>query len=292
MKLALHVPNFSLPDGPAAFAPTLAATARAADEGGFATLTVMDHWFQMKPLGGAAEPMLEAYTTLGFLAQATTRIALGPLVAGVIYRESGALIKTATTLDVLAGGRTYLGLGAGWYEREAHGLGFPFPPRAERFERLEETLQIVRQMWGPDDGAYDGRHYRLAETLCLPKPLNPPPVMIGGQGERKTLRLVAKYADACNLFANPDHGPAAIAGKLDVLREHCAREGTDFDRIRRTILWGPRFDPATEGAPFVEQMQGFAKIGVQEVHVVPGGDDPVSFVRDLGRSVVPDLAAL
>jgi F420-dependent oxidoreductase-like protein len=292
MRLGVHVVRFDFDGGAPTIGPTLAAFGVAAEEAGLDNVSVMDHYFQMEMVGGPELAMLEAYTTLGFLAAHTSTVELQALVTGVTYRHPGLLAKIVATLDVLSGGRAMLGIGAGWYEREHLGLGVPFPPVAERFERLEETLQIVRQMWGPDDGAYDGRHYRLAETLCLPKPLNPPPVMIGGQGERKTLRLVAKYADACNLFANPDHGPAAIAGKLDVLREHCAREGTDFDRIRRTILWGPRFDPATEGAAFVELMQGFAKIGVQEVHVVPGGDDPVSFVRDLGRSVVPDLAAL
>ncbi|MGN6132560.1 MAG: LLM class F420-dependent oxidoreductase, partial [Nocardioidaceae bacterium] len=253
---------------------------------------LMDHWFQMEYVGGPALNMLEGYTTLGYLAAHTSSVELQLLVTGVTYRHPGLLAKIVATLDVLSGGRAALGIGAGWYEREHRGLGVPFPPLAERFERLEETLRIVRQMWGPDDGPFEGRHYRLEETLCLPAPLRPPPVVVGGQGERKTLRLVAKYADACNLFADPEGGPEAIARKLRVLEEHCAREGRAYDVIRKTILWSPGFDPATEGAAFVEQMKGFADIGIEQVHVMPPDDRPVSFVQHLGRSVVPALAEI
>ena len=202
MKLGIHFANFTLPGGPASLAPTLGATARAAEEGGCTTFTLMDHWFQMEQFATAQDPMLEGYTSLGYLAGRTGRITLGLLVTGVTYRHPGLLAKIVTTLDILSGGRAQLGIGAAWYEREHLGLGVPFPPVGERFERLEETLQICHQMWSDDDGPYEGRHYRLAETICSPRPIRQPRprILVGGSGERKTLRLVARYADACNLM--------------------------------------------------------------------------------------------
>ncbi len=289
MRLGMHLISFDFDGGPAAIAPTVAAVAAAAEEAGLDNLSVMDHYFQMEMVGDAGLPMLEGYTTLGFLAAHTSTVELQLLVTGVTYRHPGLLAKILATLDVLSGGRAVLGIGAAWYDREHAGLGVPFPPLAERFERLEETLQIVRQMWGPDTGPFEGTHYRLAETICSPPPLRTPPVMVGGQGERKTMRLVAKYADACNLFANPGDGPAAIERKLEVLRSHCEREGTDYDAIRKTILWAAPLDPATGADEFVEHMSGFAEVGVEEVHVMHLGNDPVPFVEGLGRSVVPAL---
>src|SRR5689334_7801962 len=184
----------------------------------------MDHFFQMDGTGPADQPMLEAYTTLGHVAAVTERMQLGVLVTGVMYRYPGLLAKTVTTLDVLSGGRARFGIGASWYEREQRALGVPVVPVAERFERLEETLRICLQMWSDDNGPFTGRHYRLEETLCEPQPISRPhpPIMIGGSGEQKTLRLVARYADACNLFGAP---PQEIARKLDVLRAHCENEG-------------------------------------------------------------------
>ena len=210
MKLAVHCANLSYAGGPETLAATLAGVARAADQGGVTTLTMMDHWFQMEDLGGPAEPMLEGYTSMGFLAGRTERVQLGLLVTGVTYRHPGLLAKVVTTLDVLSSGRALLGLGAAWYEREHRALGVPFPPVAERFERLEETIRICRQMWSDDDGPFEGEHYRLAETICTPSPVQAggPPLLVGGVGERKTLRLVAQYADACNLFdLGPEGGP-------------------------------------------------------------------------------------
>src|SRR5436190_17367762 len=220
MKLAIHCANLSYPGGPTALGPTLAQVARTADEGGVTTLTMMDHWFQMERLGGPPEPMLEGYTSLGFLAGQTRNLELGLLVTGVTYRHPGLLAKIVATLDVLSGGRAMLGLGAAWYEREHDGLGVPFPSTRERFERLEETILVIRQMFGEDDGAFEGRHYQLAETINNPQVVRPggPRLVIGGGGERKTLRLVAQYADATNLF------PASVEEmrhKLDVLRRHC-----------------------------------------------------------------------
>src|ERR1700759_1992824 len=196
MKLAIHCANLSWPGGPEALAPTLAEVARVADDGGIATLTMMDHWFQMEQLGGPAEPMLEGYTSLGFLAAQTSNLELGLLVTGVTYRHPGLLAKTVTTLDVLSGGRAMLGIGAAWYEREHLALGVPYPPGAERFERLEETIQICEQMWSHNAGPYDGKYYQLAETICVPRPLQSPrpPVLIGGGGGKKKLRLVGTEA--------------------------------------------------------------------------------------------------
>lgn len=288
MDLGVHLVNFDLPGGPAAVAPTLARVGEVAEGIGVANLSVMDHYLQMDmaALGGPMAPMLEGYTTLGYLAGQTRTVELQLLVTGVTYRHPALLAKIVTTLDVLSGGRAVLGIGAAWYEREHLAYGVPFPPLAERFERLEETLQIVRQMWGPEEGPYEGRHYHLAETINSPQPLHRPLIMIGGTGERKTLRMVAQYADACNLFANQDTTPDQIAHKLAVLREHCDRLGTDYSAIRKTILWNSPVDDR-----FVEVMAGFADVGISEVHVMPFRTEPVAFVEGLG-SIVPELRGL
>ncbi len=297
MRVGVHLVDFGFAGGAATIESTLADAGRAAEEAGLDNLSVMDHYFQMEGmgLGDAPAPMLEAYTTLGFLAAHTTTVELQALVTGVTYRHPGLLAKIVTTLDVLSGGRAMLGIGAGWYEREHRGLGVPFPPLSERFERLEETLQIVLQMWSDNDGPYDGTHHQLAETLCSPPPLTAPhpPIMIGGSGEQKTLRLVAKYADACNFFAQPESGPGAVKAKLDVLADHCANEGTDFERIRKTILWSVPLDPTSPAgaADFAEHMKRYADVGIVEVRVTPR-DNPVSFIRDLGTYVVPAIGQL
>jgi F420-dependent oxidoreductase-like protein len=219
VKLGVHYWNYSRPPEPARIAATLAETARVAEQAGVSSFTVMDHYFQMDRVAAAGEPMLEAYTTLGHVAAITERMTLGVLVTGVMYRHPGLLAKIVTTLDVLSGGRARLGIGASWYEREQRGLGVPVVPVAERFERLEETLQICLQMWSDDDGPFHGRHYQLAETLCAPAPIQwpHPPILVGGGGEKKTLLLAARYADACNLFGS---SPADVAHKLEVLRSH------------------------------------------------------------------------
>ena len=289
MKIGIHFPNFTLPGGPEAIAGHLAASARAAEDAGCAIFTLMDHWFQMESLGGPHAPMLEGYTSLGFVAGQTRRIELSLLVTGVTYRHPGLLAKIVTTLDVLSGGRARLGLGAAWYEREHLGLGVPFPPVSERSERLEETLQICRQMWSDDDGPYEGRHYRLAETICLPRPIQRPgpKILIGGSGERKTLRLVARYADACNLFA-PSHG--VVAHKLDVLARHCEAEGRDYAAIEKTTLLGG--DPLDDVEGFIAGMDAFAKLGIELVWLMPAGPDPAAWVAQVGERVVPRVAQL
>jgi F420-dependent oxidoreductase-like protein len=293
VRVGVHLVAFDVPRGSTVEA-TVADVGRAADEAGVANLSLMDHYLQLDVLGGPEQPMLEGYTTLGFLAAATANVDLLLLCTGVTYRHPGLLAKIVTTLDVLSAGRAVLGIGAAWNEREHRALGVPFPPVAERFERLEETLQIVRQMWSDDDGPFEGRHYRLAETINVPQPLRRPPIMIGGGGEKKTLRLVARYADACNLFASPRAGgPAAVEAKLAVLRAHCEREGTDYDRIQKTILYtGPLALGAAGGEQFAEEMTGYLAVGVTEVHVMPSGGDPVAFVENLGEHVLPHLAGL
>jgi F420-dependent oxidoreductase-like protein len=285
MKLGLHYWNFSTPADPAAIAPALGETARIAEQAGVASFTVMDHYFQMDAYGSADEPMLEGYTTLGYVAALTERMTLGVLVTGVTYRHPGLLAKIVTTLDVLSGGRSRLGIGASWYEREQVGLGVPVVPVAERFERLEETLQICLQMWSDDNGPFEGRHYQLAETLCVPAPLTTPhpPIMIGGGGEKKTLRLVARYADACNLFGD---GGDDVAHKLDVLRRHCADEGRDYDTIQKTVLhMGPVLDDV-DG--FLAAAERYAALGVTEVEVMPDRH-PVEYAGAVAEQLLPRL---
>ncbi|MGA2836402.1 MAG: LLM class F420-dependent oxidoreductase [Acidimicrobiales bacterium] len=287
MELGIHFANFTLPGGPQAIGPVLSGTARAAEDAGCVTFTLMDHYFQMEEFADRREPMLEGYTSLGFLAGRTERMTLGLMVTGVTYRHPGLLAKIVTTLDVVSGGRAQLGIGAAWYEREHLAYGVPFPPVAERFERLEETLQICHQIWSDDDGPYEGTHYRLAETICSPRPVSSPhpPILVGGGGERKTLRLVARYADACNLFAVD---PAEVAHKLDVLERHCADEQRDPDDIRRTIL--AMVDPLSDVDGFLSTMEGYGALGVELVEVMPLVDDPVAWATRLGEQVVPRLA--
>ncbi len=290
MRLAIHFPNFTLPGGAAALAPTLAATAKTAEDAGCSAFTLMDHWFQMEYFATAEEPMLEGYTSLGFLAGQTQRITLGLLVTGVTYRHPGLLAKTVATLDVLSSGRAQLGIGAAWYEREHLGLGVPFPSTAERFERLEETLQICRQMWSDDDGPYEGRHYQLAETVCSPRPLQQPSprILIGGSGEKKTLRLVARYADACNLFATD---PAEVAHKLEVLARHCDTENRDPRDIERTIIWSVG-DPLDDRDGFLADMERYAELGIDQVWVGARAADPAGWVAELAGWAVPKLQEL
>ena len=287
MDVGIHYANFSHPQWQSTLVDRLTATAKVADEGGVALFTVMDHYFQMASLGGPQEPMLEGYTTLGYLAAATERVDLGLLVTGVTYRRPGLLAKVVSTLDVLSRGRAWLGIGAAWYDREHEGLGVPFPPLAERFERLDETIRIVEQMWSDDDGPFEGAHYRLAETSCVPRPVRGRvPLLIGGQGERKTLRLVARYADACNLFTG--EGPEGVARKLDVLRRHCADLGRDYDGIRKTILWFG--DPVAELDRFRREMDRYAELGVTLASISPPTDDPQAWAGALVERVLPRVS--
>ena len=288
MQVGIHFANFTLPGVPESIAPALSQTAIVADQGGVTGFTLMDHWFQMEGFQTAQDPMLEGYTGLGFLAGQTSSMTLGLLVTGVTYRHPGLLAKIVTTLDVLSGGRAELGLGAAWYEREHLALGVPYPPVSERFERLEETLQICLQMWSDDDGPFKGSHYELAETICSPPPIQRPhpPIRIGGSGEKKTLRLVARYADACNLFAI---SVAEVTHKLEVLERHCADEDRDPAAITKTIL--ALGNPLSDVDAFVAQMAEYAALGVHEVDLMPEGD-PVAFTTEVCERVVPRLAEL
>jgi len=288
VKVDLHYWNYSTPSDPAEIATTLAEAVRTAEQAGFSSFTVMDHYFQMDRVAAAEEPMLEGYTTLGYVAAESERMTLGVLVTGVMYRHPGLLAKVVTTLDVLSGGRARLGIGASWYEREQRGLGVPVVPVAERFERLEETLQICLQMWSDDNGPFNGRHYQLAETLCAPPPISQPhpPILVGGGGEKKTLLLVARYADACNVFGS---SPADVAHKLDVLRAHCDDEGRDYDRIVKTVL---AVQPALADVDgFVAAAGEYSALGVTEVAVMPiPGMSPVEFTEQFAAQVLPRLA--
>jgi F420-dependent oxidoreductase-like protein len=289
MLLGVHCANLTWPGGPDVLGTTLAGVARAADEGGATTLTMMDHYFQMEHLGGPAEPMLEGYTSLGFLAAQTTRIELGLLVTGVTYRHPGLLAKIVTTLDVLSQGRAMLGLGAAWYEREHLGLGVPYPSTGERFERLEETLQILKRAWS-DGGTFAGKHYRLEELTLVPQPLQPggPRILVGGAGERKTLRLVAQYADACNLFPS---GTDEMRRKLDVLRGHCDAVGRDYDEIAKTII-GSLDRPLDDVDTWLALMQEYADLGVTQVWLGPDAADPVAWTEQMCAQVLPRLAEI
>jgi len=289
MKLGIHFMNFTHPGGGAALRAAVGDTAVVADEAGITRFTAMDHYFQMENFQTAHDPMLEGYSVLNFVAAKTERLELGLLVTGVTYRYPGLLAKIVTTLDVLSGGRAILGIGAAWYEREHRALGVPYPPVAERFERLEEAVQICQQMWSDNDGPYEGKHYQLAETICEPRPLQspPPPILIGGGGEKKTLRLVAKYADASNLFSTSIED---VGRKLDVLRAHCDAEGRDYDAIEKTIIG--RVDPSGDVSGFLREMEEYAKLGVDLVEVAPAMPDPARFVTQLGEKVVRPLAEI
>jgi F420-dependent oxidoreductase-like protein len=292
MKLGLQIPSFTWSGDTQRSAALLAGIGRAAEDAGFFSLWVMDHFFQIEMIGKTEEPMLEAYSTLSFLAGVTQRIKLGPLVTGVIYRYPGILVKTATTLDVLSGGRTYFGIGAAWFEREARGLGVPFPPLRERFERLEETVQIALQMWSGKVAPFEGKHYRLAETLNAPQPISKPhpPIMIGGAGEKRTLPLVAKYANACNLYAfdNLD----TLRAKLAVLRRHCDAIGRPFDSIERTALGSIDVRKGGMSArDAVEYCRRIHEAGIQHLIVSIPDIHELTSIELLKNEVIPIVTA-
>jgi F420-dependent oxidoreductase-like protein len=291
MKIGLHIPDFTWPDGPGRMGTTLAEIARTADAIGFDAIAVADHVWQHPYLGGPGLPMLECYATLSFIAANTRRARLLGVVTPVHFRYPGLLAKTVTTLDVLSGGRAWLGIGAGYWEEESRGLGIPFPPTAERFEQLEETLQICLQMWRGDERPFEGVHYRLERPINVPPSLARPhpPIMIGGGGERKTLRLVARYADACNLYPMPD-----LPDKLRVLREHCAAEGRDYDSIEKTCMFHS-FDVGEDGSRVGETIELLRRLAGQGVQTLIGSVkhvDRITPLELLGREVIPAVADL
>jgi F420-dependent oxidoreductase-like protein len=287
MKVGLHIPDFTWDGGPAALRLRLRDVAQQAEQAGVDRVSVMDHVWQIGHIGPPEHEMLEAYTTLGWLAASTERVRLLTVVTAVVYRDPGLVAKAVSTLDVLSGGRAMLGIGAAWNEAEARGLGLFFPPLAERYERLEEALRICLQMWSDDDGPFDGKHYHLERTLNSPQPLTRPRprILVGGSGERKTLRLVARYADACNIRDSDE-----LAHKLDVLRAHCAAEGRDYAEIEKTVQ--TRFDLGKNGehvAQTIEHLHALAELGVQVAH---GSVTDVGSLRPLelmGEQVIPAI---
>ncbi len=266
MRLGLHISDFTWDGGAPELRGRLGEIARRAEEGGVDRISVMDHVWQIHVIGPPEHAMLEAYTALGWLAAKTERVKLLTMVTAVVYREPGLLAKAVTTLDVLSGGRAILGIGAAWNEDESKGLGLPFPPVSERFERLEEAILIMKQMWSGAEGPFDGKHYHLARTLNSPQALSSPhpPILIGGGGEKKTLKLVARYADACNIAAyNLDD----TAHKLDVLRQHCVNEGRDYDEIEKTAQ--TRYDLGAHGEnvnQVIEHLHRVAELGFSQAH--------------------------
>jgi len=288
MDVGIHYIDF-LPGDPATLAPTLLATATAAEDIGASVFTLADHFFQMENVGRAQDPFLEGYTSLGYLAGRTASITLTLLVTGVTYRHPGVLAKTVTTLDVLSQGRSMFGIGAAWYEREHLALGIPYPPVRERFEMLEETLQICQQMWSDNDGPYDGKHYQLAETICEPRPIRRPPILIGGGGEKKTLRMVAQYADVWN---STDYELDVVAHKLDVLQRHCDTVGRDFAEIQKTV--GLFLNPFADVDGYLKSAEGLARFGVQLINTgpFPGNPDPAGFVKRFGDEVMPRISQI
>jgi F420-dependent oxidoreductase-like protein len=285
MKVGLHISDFTWEGGPAELRVRLGEIARQAEQGGVDRLSVMDHVWQIANIGPPEHEMLEAYTTLGWLAARTERVKLLTVVTAVVYRDPGLLAKSVTTLDVLSGGRAMLGIGAAWNAEESAGLGLFFPPLAERFERLEEALQICLQMWSGSDGPFDGEHYHLGRTLNSPPSLSRPhpPILIGGAGEKKTLRLVAKYADACNIFDSPQLGH-----KLDVLREHCAREGRDYAEIEKNAQ--TRFDLGEHGErvnQVIEHLHELSELGIEVAHGTLIGAGSLAPLDLMAERVIP-----
>ena len=289
MRIGLQIPSFTWPGGSAEIGPRLAEIVQTADQAGFSSIWLMDHFFQIEMIGPADEAMLEGYTTLGYIAALTQRVRLGLLVTGIIYRHPGILAKIVSTLDILSGGRATLGIGAAWFEREANGLGVPYPPLTTRFEQLEETLQIVKQMWSDEVGPYEGQHFHLAETLNQPQPLSKPhpPILIGGMGEGKTLRLVAQYANACNLFAFV--GNEVLAHKLKVLRNHCETIGRNYDDIERTVLGTANFNEMKAG-DIIDLCRGLAEIGIQQAIFNMYDIETIKPLEIFANEIIPAVA--
>ncbi len=289
MKLGLHITNFDHPNGDAALSSSLKDIAQFCNENGFYSLSPMDHFFQIGVIGAPELNMLEGYSLLNYFAGITHQVKLLTMVTGVVYRHPGILAKLVTTLDVLSGARAYLGIGAAWNEREALGLGIPFPPLGERFARLEETLQIIRQMWTDDTTPYQGKHYQLAEPINHPQPISKPhpPILIGGGGEKKTLRFVAQYADACNLFLRDDL--ETPHHKLDVLKRHCDSVGRDFNEIERTAtVW---IDPAQQSPQaIIAFCRSAADLGFEHMMAIVPGIYSMRPLEILAREVIPAIA--
>ena len=291
MRIGLQIPSFTWPGGTSAIAGTFADIARTADAAGFYSVWVMDHFFQISVVGPPEQEMLEGYAALSYLAGVTKNVKLGTMVTGVIYRYPGILVKTVTTLDVLSGGRAYLGIGAAWNEEESKALGVPFPPLGTRFEQLEEALQIAKQMWSGTDGPFRGKHHQLDRTLCSPQPLSRPhpPILVAGGGEKKTLRLVAQYADACNLYGTPD----VISAKLAILKQHCAALGRDYASIEKTVLGPVELGPGKMSPQdVIAQCQVLSGLGVDHaIFYIPNVHE-LKPLEVFGRDIIPAVRGL
>jgi F420-dependent oxidoreductase-like protein len=290
MRIGLQIPTFTWSGEIKA---TLSKIVRTAEKAGFSSIWVMDHFYQLEMFGDAGDPMLEAYSTLNFIAALTNKVELGTLVTGVVYRHPGVLIKTVTTLDVLSGGRAYFGVGTGWYEREARGLGLPFPKIQYRYEILEETLQIAKQMWSGKRDPYNGKHHQLAEPISSPQPVSKPhpKILIGGMGEKKTLRLVAQYADACNLFAYG--GLEAINHKLKVLKKHCETIGRPYDEIERTALSTANLSSGNMSIEDVIGMcKGLASENIEHLIFNMPNVQEITPLENFGEEIIPAVADL
>jgi F420-dependent oxidoreductase-like protein len=298
MKLGLQIPSFTWPGGDAAIAPTFARVVQTADEAGFDSIWVMDHFFQIRGVGRPEEPMIEGWTALGYAAGLTRRARLGLMVGGIHYRQAGLWAKLATTLDILTGGRSYFGIGAAWNEEESKGLGFPMPPLRDRFEMLEETLRFVLGMWRGERGggeAFAGRHYQADRLLNSPQAIERPhpPIIIGGGGERKTLRLVAQYADATNVFGSAD----TLRHKYAVLKAHCHDVGRDYSSIERTNLNIAEIEPEGQAARdsasrFLDRATDWAEAGSQHAIVSIRDAWDVRRIEIVGRDVIPHLRGI
>ena len=302
MRIGLQIPSFKWPGGPAKIGSRLADIATVAEDAGMSSIWVMDHFFQIPAIGPSEDPMLESYSTLSYLAAITNRVRLGTMVTGIVYRRPGILIKTVSTLDVLSGGRANLGIGAAWFERESIALGVPFPPVSERLERLEETLQIAKQMWSGQGAEFEGKHYQLAETLNSPMPISKPhpPIMIGGMGEKKTLRLVAQYADACNFFgrAGAEETREKFSRALELLRGHCEEVGRPYDEIERTaliehlvLMTDKRASDGMSASEVIDACGSLAEIGIQHVIFnMPAHSHEIAPLEVFGKEIIPAVA--
>ena len=301
MKIGLQLIRFDWPNTPYETGKRLSGIARLAEEANFSSLWVMDHFFQMgAEFGPASDPMLEGYSTIAYLAALTQHIRLGVLVTGNIYHHPGPLIKTVSTLDVLSGGRAYFGLGAGWYKREAQALGIPFPPLRERFERLEETLQIAKHMWSGNETPYQGHYYQLQEPINCPQPLQRPypPILIGGEGEKKTLRLVAQYGDACNLYTGGSSqeypaGLESIRSKLAILQKHCEEVERPYHEIERTALVGIHLAQGIQSwNEILDLCHALAELGIQHAIFNMPNAHEMKPLEIFGKEIIPALTNL
>ena len=294
MKIGLQIPSFKYPGGTAAIRPKLREIVTAADEAKFYSLWVMDHFYQMEGLFGQShtDPMLESYTTLGYLAGLTEKAYLGVLVTGVIYRHPAVLMKTVNTLDILSGGRAYLGIGASWYEAEAKGFGIPYPSTQERFERLEDTLRLAKALWSSDKVAFEGQHFSAPAITNNPRPLSQPHprILIGGMGQKKTLRLVAQYADACNFFEGA--GAHNLQTRRDALKAHCETLGRNYDSIEKTSLGTVHLSGEDTVDGTLRRLKDLSGMGF--THAIFNMPDvhQITPLETFAREIIPAAAAL